>query len=69
VHILDHIDYVNLEPFKQDMERALVHELLHIKFDHICHPKGDITKHQHQLLNDMAVALVRVKREGKSVDA
>jgi hypothetical protein len=40
-----------------------VHELLHLKFDHVCHPKGDLNKTQHQLLNDMAVSLITVKRK------
>jgi hypothetical protein len=66
INVLDHIDYPSEMLFPQDMERILVHELLHLKMDRIFHAKGDYTEMQHQLLNDMAVALVRVKREKSS---
>ena len=62
VSLLSPLDWINSD-FEQDMEKTLVHELLHCKFDEIGVPEwGD--KFLHRLLNDMAVALVRVYREG-----
>ena len=61
IRILHQEDWPSTK-FDQDMERTLVHEMLHLKFDHVCHPKGDINMMHHQLLNDMAISLVTVKR-------
>jgi len=66
IRILHPDDYVGGPAFLQDMEKTLVHELLHLKFDHVCHPKGDLNKHHHQLLNDMAVALLRVRDDNEA---
>ena len=65
IRILHPKDY-KVESFKYDMEETLVHELLHLKFDHVCHPKGDLNKHHHQLLNDMAVALLKVRDDNEA---
>lgn len=73
VSLLDSVDYIN-EDFGQDMECTLVHELLHLKFAILDVEGKDITDNQlgHQLLHDMAKALVRVDRmkyyEQPSVD-
>lgn len=63
ISILDEVDWDN-EYFKQDVEKTLVHELLHLKFDEIPVKKGFENK-QHQLLNDMAVCLVNARRMGE----
>ena len=58
--LLDPIDWQN-DNFKQDQEKTLVHELLHLKFDEIP-VKKKFKQKQHQLLNDMAKCLVNVRR-------
>lgn len=57
--------YVPKNPFYQyDKETTLVHELLHCKFALIDDSGNDIVDRViHQLVNDFACALIKVKRE------
>ena len=66
ITILDPIDYIN-KPFKQDIEQTIVHELLHLKFAILDTEDNTAWSNPlaHQLLNDMAKALVRAKRGSK----
>lgn len=47
-----------------DREKTLVHELLHLKFSFLDKPDGDELQSRilHQLIDDMAKALVSAKR-------
>ena len=65
IHLLDHEDWPVDTEFEHDMEKTLVHELLHLKFDLLVDEEGgDLTKSQHQLLDDMAKSLVGAYRDG-----
>lgn len=64
--ILNPVDYPP-SPFKQDMEKSLVHELLHIHFAPFdTHPDGSL---EHQMLeraiDQIAKTLTNLKRGGK----
>lgn len=67
IEIMDVADYT-LFPIgdtKQSQELSLVHELLHLRFSTVTDSdeKGSgITKEEHQLIHDMAKALVIAKR-------
>ena len=65
INIINEKDYGNrILPF--DKEKTLVHELLHIKFCMIDNSGNELfDKMLHQLIEDMAKALVRTKRENK----
>lgn len=65
VHIMREEEYNSLVPY--DYERILVHELLHIKFGFLqTEPKNYeeivFDEAQHQLIDDLARALVMAKR-------
>lgn len=65
IHIIREEDFNSLIPY--DYERILVHELLHIKFGYLqTEPEKyeDIVfdEAQHQLIDDLARALVMAKR-------
>ena len=60
IQILDVCDYPD-EMFTQDQEKTLVHELLHLKFA-LAEKTDEMDKWTHQLLNDMAKALIKVRR-------
>ena len=49
-----------------DLEKTFVHELLHLKMSLIADNVGEFQeRYVHQLINDLAVALVNAKRAGK----
>ena len=61
INICDEKDYGDrVLPF--DKEKTLIHELLHIKFCMLDNGDGVGAKVQHQLIEDLAKALVRTKR-------
>ena len=62
INLRDPVDWTNND-FEQDMELTLVHELLHISFTMLDTDNALRDKIQHQLLNDMAVALIRADRK------
>lgn len=62
VKILDPADWNN-DDFMQDMEKTLVHELLHLRFDVIDCKDKTSDKLMHQLLNDVSRWLVGVNRK------
>jgi len=65
VNIIDPLDWIDIE-FKQDFEKIVVHELLHIKFSEAFDEafNEDVFKDKliHRLLNDLAKSLVLAKR-------
>ena len=65
VNIIDPLDWIDIE-FKQDFEKIVVHELLHIKFSEAFDEAFDEDifkdKLRHRLLNDLAISLVLVKK-------
>lgn len=64
IRIIDPKDYGDrIVPF--DREQTLVHELLHIKFS-MLDESGDPLRDKltHQMIDDLAKALVRAKRDG-----
>lgn len=66
IKILDPLDYPE-SPFKQDMEKTLVHELLHL---HFCAFDGTAAgsmeeKMLERTIDHLARALVKLKREAK----
>ena len=68
IKILDPADYP-ITPFKQDMEKTLVHELLHL---HFCsfdttEPKSLAESMMERTIDHLARALVTLKREAKEV--
>ena len=62
IRLISQSEYGNaITPY--DKEKTLVHELLHIKFALIDNSGNDIVdRYVHQLIEDMAKALVRAKR-------
>lgn len=65
VHIIQEGDYNSIIPY--DYERILVHELLHIKFGYLQIEPSNYEEQvfdeaQHQLIDDLARALVMAKR-------
>jgi hypothetical protein len=65
VHIIQEGDYNSIIPY--DYERILVHELLHIKFGYLQiepsnYEEQVLDEAQHQLIDDLARALVMAKR-------
>ena len=65
VHIIQEGDYNSIVPY--DFERILVHELLHIKFGYLQIEPSNYEEQvfdeaQHQLIDDLARALVMAKR-------
>ncbi len=49
-----------------DLEKTFVHELLHLKMSLIADNVGEFQeRYVHQLINDLAVALVNAKRAGE----
>lgn len=68
IRVLDQSFYgQRVEPF--DFEKTLVHELLHIKFAFIDNSGNELQDRiTHQLINDMAKAIVyngRMKKKGR----
>ena len=65
INIMDEIDYgERVIPF--DKEKTLVHELLHCKFAMIDDSGNDVVdRYIHQLIEDLAKALVKAKIEGR----
>lgn len=68
IHILDPIDWVDT-PFKQDMEKTLVHELLHIIYADFEPEDSDSLQYilWHRSIDSMARVLVSLKRKGEAV--
>ena len=65
IHIIRDEDFNSLIPY--DYERILVHELLHIKFGYLQSEPNNYEEQvfdeaQHQLIDDLARALVMAKR-------
>ena len=65
IHIIREEDFNSLIPY--DYERILVHELLHIKFGYLQSEPNNYEEQvfdeaQHQLIDDLARALVMAKR-------
>ena len=68
IHILDPIDWVDI-PFNQDMEKTLVHELLHIIYADFEPEDSDSLQYTlwHRSIDSMARVLVSLKRKGEAV--
>ena len=66
--ILDPIDWVDT-PFNQDMEKTLVHELLHIIYADFEPEDSDSLQYilWHRSIDSMARVLVSLKRKGEAV--
>jgi hypothetical protein len=62
IRILDPIDWDNPD-FEQDIEKTIVHELLHLRFSPIDTDNELIDKLQHQIIDDLAKSFVSLKRE------
>lgn len=69
IKILRHDDWINFGPFKQDMERVIIHELMHVLF-HAFDPnlnddEDDEFKKTafHQIIETLARSFVNVSRE------
>lgn len=65
IHIIREEDHNSIIPF--DFERILVHEILHIKFSYFQNEPENYEQQvfdeaQHQLIDDLARALVMAKR-------
>ena len=67
IHLRDPNDWP-CEDFSYDMEKVLVHELLHLTFSLLDTRGGTIDTLQHRIINDLAVALVKANREGMKDD-
>jgi hypothetical protein len=70
VRILDPIDYPDDVVFDQDVEKTVVHELLHLHFAPFMGDyKPDDLEHiaKEQAIEAVAKSLVALKREGESV--
>ena len=67
IHILDPFDWVDT-PFKQDMEKTLVHELLHIIYADFEPEDPNSLQYTlwHRSIDSMARALVSLKRRGEA---
>lgn len=68
IRILDPIDWVDT-PFKQDMEKTLVHELLHIIYADFEPEDSNSLQYTlwHRSIDSMARVLVSLKRKGEAV--
>jgi hypothetical protein len=68
IHILDPIDWVDIL-FNQDMEKTLVHELLHIIYADFEPEDSDSLQYTlwHRSIDSMARVLVSLKRKGEAV--
>ena len=68
IHILDPVDWVDT-PFKQDMEKTLVHELLHIIYADFEPEDSDSLQYTlwHRGIDSMARVLVSLRRKGEAV--
>lgn len=68
VRILDPIDWVDT-PFKQDMEKTLVHELLHLIYADFEPEDSNSLQYTlwHRSIDSMARVLVSLKRKGEAV--
>lgn len=68
IRILDPIDWVDT-PFKQDMEKTLVHELLHIIYADFEPEDSNSLQYTlwHRSIDSMARALVSLKRKGEAM--
>ena len=68
IRILDHIDWVDT-PFKQDMEKTLVHELLHIIYADFEPKDSNSLRYTlwHRSIDSTARALVSLKRKGEAM--
>lgn len=68
VRILDPIDWVDT-PFKQDMEKTLVHELLHLIYADFEPEDSNSLQYTlwHRSIDSMARALVSLKRKGEAM--
>lgn len=68
VRILDPIDWVDT-PFKQDMEKTLVHELLHVIYADFEPEDSNSLQYTlwHRSIDSMARVLVSLKRKGEAV--
>ena len=66
IRILDPVDWVDT-PFKQDMEKTLVHELLHIIYADFEPEDSNSLQYTlwHRSIDSMARALVSLKRKEK----
>lgn len=66
--ILDHIDWVDT-PFKQDMEKTLVHELLHLIYADFEPEDSNSLQYTlwHRSIDSMARVLVSLKRKGEAM--
>ena len=68
IRILDHIDWVDT-PFKQDMEKTLVHELLHLIYADFEPEDSNSLQYTlwHRSIDSMARVLVSLKRKGEAM--
>lgn len=66
IYIIDE-QYAKCDPFTFDFERNLVHELLHLKMSIVTERNDDgyQARMMHQLIDDLAKALVKAKRNLK----
>ena len=62
IHLRDPMDWPEGE-FEIDMEKTLVHELLHLTFSLLDTKDKLKSTIMHRVLNDVAVALIRADRE------
>ena len=67
IHILDPFDWVDT-PFKQDMEKTLVHELLHIIYADFEPEDSNSLQYTlwHRSIDSTARVLVSLKRKGEA---
>ena len=68
IRILDHTDSVDT-PFKQDMEKTLVHELLHLIYADFEPEDSNSLQYTlwHRSIDSMARVLVSLKRKGEAM--
>ena len=68
IRILDPIDWVDT-PFKQDMEKTLVHELLHLIYANFEPEDSNSLQYTlwHRSIDSMARVLVSLKRKGEAM--
>lgn len=64
IAILDPVDYPESNIFPQDMEQALVHELVHLHVAPIWDDESDHEVQGEQAVNCLANALIAAKRAG-----